>query len=235
MKMMTLKGLAGVVLAGGILMGTAPFEADAAGVSEVTRKVDGMFVVMNGKAEPMTEEVNLSQSITVKTNTFFTVGGGKPRELKLGQRLLADGMLIHPDGKIEPVEDHLAMQRGQLILVKDGESQPVDRPITLPDGTRISPDGRVQTRAGTVRRVIDGQLMTLSGGTIASKDTITLLSGKVVVQKDGSQMEVEPDRSFMMNDGTKVLGDGTVIKRDGSKSKLTEGQIIVIEGVVKRR
>jgi hypothetical protein len=38
-----------------------------------------------------------------------------------------------------------------------------------------------------------------------------------------------------MNDGTKVLGDGTVIRFSGEQSKLSEGQILIIEGVVRKK
>lgn len=235
MRTVTTQSLGRIILAGLFLFNVTRFLAGAADVSEVTRKSDGLFIVKAGKAEPMTEEVNFPKDIKVTTNGTFTVQNGKERELTTGQRLLSDGMLISPDGSIEPVQDHVAMKRGKMLLVKDGESRPVEQPITLPDGTRVLPDGRILTRTGGVRRIIDGQLFTLGGQEIAAKDTITLKDGKVIIQKDGSLMEVERGRSMMMNDGTKVLGDGTVVKRDGTKSKLTEGQIITVEGVVKRR
>jgi len=121
------------------------------------------------------------------------------------------------------------------LVVKDGEGQTLNQPMTLPNGARLSPDGTMRTATGRVRRLMDGQLFALTGEAIAAKDTITLQDGKVIVQKDGSQFEVGVHQTLLMNEGTKVLGDGTVIKRDGSKFKLTEGQVVTIEGVVSRR
>ena len=39
----------------------------------------------------------------------------------------------------------------------------------------------------------------------------------------------------MMNEGTKVFGDGRVLSPDGQTTQLAEGQIIIIQGVIKLR
>ena len=46
---------------------------------------------------------------------------------------------------------------------------------------------------------------------------------------------IQPGRSIMMNEGTKVFGEGKVVSKDGTITNLREGQIITIEGVVKLR
>ncbi len=84
-------------------------------------------------------------------------------------------------------------------------------------------------------RVIDGLLFGPNGETMPTVDTISLQQGKVVVQKEGTRITIPPGRSIMMNEGTKVFGDGRVVGKDGQITVLTEGQIITIEGVVKRR
>jgi hypothetical protein len=55
------------------------------------------------------------------------------------------------------------------------------------------------------------------------------------VQKDGSSLTLALGRSLVMNDGTKVMGDGTVIMSDGRTLSLTEGQIVTVEGVVRKK
>jgi hypothetical protein len=233
MKMAAVKWSAGILLACLALHAVPLFGAE--GVVSVTRKGKELFVVKAGRSEPLTQDLDLPNDIKVMTNGFFTVKGGKPRELQDGQRLDADGMLASPDGRIVPVVDHIAVKDGKILVVKDGEGQTLDQPMTMPNGTRVLPDGTVKTANGRWNRLLDGQLLRLGGEAIAAKDTITLQDGKVVVQKDGSQFQVEARQSLMMNDGTKVLGDGTVIKKDGTKLKLTEGQILTVEGAVKRR
>jgi hypothetical protein len=235
MKTATLKRLGGMLLAGLLLSFLVFTGAAADAVSGVTRKGDNLFLLRDGKTAPMTEEVTLPGDIKVMTNGLFTVKSGKPRELKNGQRLGADGMLTSPDGSIEPVEDHVARKDGKLVVVRDGESRVLDRQVTLADGTQVFPNGKLLFPGGRIERILDGQLFTLSGVAITAKDTIVLQNGVVFVQKDGSRLKVEPGRSLMMNDGTKVLGDGSVISKDGNATKLTEGEIITLEGVVKNR
>jgi len=233
MKMAAVKWSAGIALA--CLTFHAPSLSGANGVESVTRKGKEVFLVKAGRSEPLTQDLDLPHDIKVMTNGFFTVKGGRPRELQDGQRLSADGMLTSPDGRIVPVMDHIAVKAWKVWVVKDGQGEPLEEPMTLPNGTRVSLDGTVKTANGRLHRLIDGQLYTLSGELIAAKDTITLQEGKVIVQKEGVQFEVAERQSLMMNDGTKVLGDGTVIKKDGTKFRLTEGQIVTVEGVVKLR
>ena len=73
------------------------------------------------------------------------------------------------------------------------------------------------------------------GTPIPALDTISLQHGKVVVQKEGTRLMIQPGRSIMMNEGTKVFGDGRVVSKDGTITNLAEGQILIIEGVVKLR
>ncbi len=233
MKMATVNWSAGIMLA--CLTLHAVSSSGAEKVDSVTRKGGELFVVQAGRSEPLTHEIDLPYDIKVMTNGFYTVKGGKPRELQEGQRLGADGMLTSPDGRIVPVMDHITVKDGKVWVVKDGESQVLEQPRTLPNGTRVSPDGTVRTANGRFHRLIDGQLFALDGELIPAKDTIKLQDGKVLVQKDGAQFEIGARESIMMNDGTKVLGDGTVIRKDGTQLKLTEGQIVTVQGVVKLR
>jgi hypothetical protein len=201
-------------------------------VSAVTRKGDQMLVVQGDRTEPMTADVTLPHDVKVMTNGTFTVKDGKPRDFKDGDRLGVDGMMMSPSGRIEPVFDHITKKKADVVIVRDGQSQPLRQSFAFPDGSRVSPDATVRLPDGSVRRLLDGQLLTLSGVVIPAKDTISLQNGKVTLQKDGSLLSVPPGRSMMMNDGTKVFGNGTVIRPDGSQFKLTEGQIVTVEGVV---
>ena len=203
-------------------------------VDRVLMKGGKMMVVQNGRTTLMESDVTLPDSIVVTTNGVFTVGKGRERVLGEGQVLGADGMLISQDGSIVPVQDHLAMKNGGVTIVKDGDSAPLDRAMALPDGSTVTPDGFVLKGLGSRTRLLDGQIFKLNGIAIPAKDTVTRSDGKVIVQKDGSPLLLRPDQSMMMSDGTKVFGNGTVITSDGRSMSLTEGQILVVEGVVRR-
>ena len=191
-----------------------------------------MMIVQDGKTIRMEKNVALPHDIKVTTNGTFTVNNGKQRELKEGQVLDRDGMLTSPDGSVAPVLDHVAMKSGKLFIVQDGDASLVDHEIAFPDGSKVLPDSTLRTADGRLKRLIDGDLLTLTGQSLPAQDTISLQNGNVVVQKDGSLLTLRPNQSMMMNDGTKAFSNGTVVSRNGATTRLTEGQIIKVEGVV---
>lgn len=230
-----MKAITTSVLAAGavwILCGLAAAHGTDAGpsVDSVTFRDGKMFMVLEGQTLPMTNEVVLPGDIKVQTNGLFKVKGGKERQFKEGQTLDAQGNLHGADGSLSPVVDHVTMNRGRLTVVRDGEPTIPGSVVTLGNGTRVQPDGTYITKGGRRSRLLDGQILKLEGGEIPAQDTVTLKDGQVTVQKDGSMLRVEKDRSLMMSDGTRVFGDGTVISNDGKKVTLTEGQVLILPG-----
>lgn len=235
MKTINVKMLAGIA-AFSLLLASVEVEAqDESPIEAVQMKGGKMLVVRQGKSLALDKDVTLPGDIKVATNGTFTVQGGKERKFQEGELLRADGTILKPDGSIMPVVDHVTMKNGRILMVKDGESAVANQEITLGDGSRITPDAMLATRDGRRTRILDGQIFRLDGSALPAKDTITLKDGKVVVHKDGSLLQVQPRQSIMMSDGTKVFGDGSVITKDGKKMTLTEGQIVVLEGVVTKR
>jgi len=210
--------------------------ADSTAVKSVQFKKGAVLVSLeSGDTQTATNEITLPESIKVMTNGAFTVNGGKKRNLKEGQILGADGNLTGPDGTVEPVADHVVLRGGRLRLVKDGESQQATSEVRLGDGTRIRPAGTITGTDGRIRRMLDGQICKFSGESIASTDTVTVKYGKVVLQKDGGRVTLKPGQTIMMSDGTKVSADGTILKPDGTRSKVGEGEILKLPGVLPRK
>lgn len=187
----------------------------------------------DGRVHKPTNEVAMPYGIVVQTNGVFKVGAGRERTLQEGDILGRDGMLTKLDGSITPVMDHVTLNRGRVLVVKDGESAVLTGAIRLGDGSTVLADGTLVLPSGAPRKLLDGELR-FAGGALPARDTITMQGGKVKVQKDGAMLTVEPGRSVMMNDGTKVLSDGTVIKFNGEQTKVKEGQVLIIDGVVTR-
>ncbi len=197
--------------------------------------LDGqMRVVQGGATNLMEKEISLPHDIKVMTNATFQVNGGKERKLLEGQTLGTDGMLTSPNGSVEPVTDHVAIKRGRAIVVQDGESSPVQGEYLLGDGSRVTADAFLIRPARARVQLLDGQILRLDGKGLPALDTVTLSGGKVRVQKDGSQFEVPANRSLMMNDGTKVFGNGRVVMKDGTVKQLADGEILEVEGVVRK-
>jgi len=197
----------------------------------VTFKRGEVLILQNGKTSPLEQDIDFPKQIKISTNGTFTVKSGKPRNFSEGQILDQEGMLTNPDGSVTPVIDHVTMKNGKVLVVRDGDSQPLQQDLALGDGTKVLPDGSLRTPDGRLKRLIDGQLLMLDGAVLPAKDTVSLQDGAVVVQKDGSLLKINPTQTIMMNDGTKVFGNGTVLLPDGRSVNLVEGQILTIEGV----
>jgi len=213
---------------------TALAAAPITSADKVQFKGGKVLVLANGAAAEATDNVALPLDILVSTNGTFTVKKGAPRKLEEGDTLDRNGMLLRADGTITPVIDHVAMDRGRVMVMKDGVRIPLTGTLKLGDGSVIHADGHITPLNGVKRLLLDGELYRLEGGTMAARDTISMQNGRVTVQKDGAVLNVERDRSITMNDGTKVFGDGTIVKFNGERSKLREGQTIVVEGVKRR-
>jgi D-lyxose ketol-isomerase len=205
------------------------------GVEGVTLKDKVMMLVQDGQLVPMDTSITLPHDINVSTNGTFKVNQGKGRRLQEGQVLDTEGMLLSPNGAIEPVLDHIEMKNGRVLISKDGEAQALDKEWVFPDNSGISTDGWWRMADGSMKRLIDGQILTLNGQIVPAKDTVSLQEGNVVVQKDGSLLKISPNQSIVMNDGTKVLGSGTVLFADGKAVRLTEGEIVTLQGVALHR
>jgi hypothetical protein len=189
------------------------------------------YGIAGGQETALTNMVKLTPTITVNTNGTFKVGEqGADRTLKQGQVLGKDGRLTDTDGSLVPVEDHVTKRGNQLMLVKEGVASPLTSPLTLGDGSVVGPDGYL-VKGGRRQFIVEGQIIQLSGEKLASVDTATIVNGQVTVQLNGQSIQVAPNRSITMNDGTRVFGDGRVVKFRGGETRLKEGEVMRIEGV----
>jgi hypothetical protein len=220
----------GILLVAGFFCPSSQAQT-ASKVDRVIMKEDKPNILEQGKRVPLAKDLQLSDILLVSTNGTFTVKKGKPRKLQDGQILGKDGMLTSPDGRLEPVIDHVVMEGGRLVLYKDGQSSILNGEFVLPNGARIATDGTLKSVDGQTRRFIEGQMIELDGTMVPSKDTVTLRKGVVFVQKEGNQFEIKPAQTIMMNEGTKVFGNGLVLKRDGTRIQLAEGQVLTLDGV----
>jgi len=202
-------------------------------VQSVFCKEGKFWVVTDGTSAEISSEVKLPHEVIVKTNGVFTVNKGRERKLLEGQRINLDGSLLSADGSIGPVYDHFAVKGGKVLVVRDGDAVALTAPLSLPNGAVLNADSSMIKPGGMQVRLVDGQLFQLDGSPIAAKDTISLHSGRVVLQRDGTLFALQPIQVTEMSDGTRVTGTGLVTYRDGRKVQLTEGQILIVNGVAR--
>ncbi len=199
-------------------------------VQSVTVTKGVLVAVMDGKSIEVTNEISMPKGIVVDTNATFKVGGGKARRLTEGQILARDGRLTSPDGSVTPVEDHVTARAGHVVIVRDGDASPLTAPLTLKDGVRVYPDGRMVTPSNVTRRLLDGQIVRLNETGIEATDTARLEQGKVVLFKDGGRIELHPGQVMAMSDGSRIDARGVILKRDGSQIRLKEGELYKFAG-----
>jgi hypothetical protein len=212
---------------------TAAVAAPLPGVDRVQFANRQVILFPTGKVLKAPDVVAMPFNIVIKTNGTFTVNNGKTRTLEEGDILGSDGTLLKPNGSITPVLDHVTLNQGQVLVVKDGEAIQPNDVVTLGNNTTIAPDWKVTLPEGNSRRLMDGEVFRLGGNSFPARDTITMQNGRVMVQKDGSMLEVDPTRTIMMNEGTKVYGDGRIVSFSGEQSAVSEGQIYIVQGVVR--
>jgi hypothetical protein len=203
-------------------------------VDGVTLKDGKVNCILGDQLEAPTNIVKLPFEVEVSTNGTFTVAKGKERKLLEGQVIRNDGWLLNPDGSVQPVFDYVTMKGANVLVVRDGKAVTLTKPMTFPNNMNIAPDGSCVYPDGARTRLMDGQLFRLNGTPILSKDTITLIKGRVVVQKDGSLITLNSVQIMGMNDGTRVYGKGYIEKPDGTTIQLREGRTILVDGALVR-
>ena len=143
-------------------------------VDGVTVKDQQVYAMRGDKLELLADNLKFPFAVEVITNGCFTVGQGKVRTLQAGQILRRDGWLLHPDGSVAPVFNHVTMQGGVVKVVRDGVAAPLVQPMNFTNGLSLAPDGACAYPDGAHTRLMDGQLFRLDGTPVAAKDTITL-------------------------------------------------------------
>ncbi len=206
--------------------------AAGAEIDKVLKKDGKVLMVQDGKTGPLNQNVSFASDVKVTTNGFITIANGKERELKEGQILTKDGLLYNADGSVSPVIDHITMRNGRVYVVNNGQAAPLVQNMVLPNGSVVSTDGTLRMPGGRMVRLLDGHVLKLDGSPLGAKDTVSLMDGKVVIQKDGGLIKLAPSQRITMNDGTQVYGNGTVISRDGRAVAVKEGETITLEGPV---
>ena len=227
---------AGLLLCVGLLAGGVSLRAQTDdSVDAAAVKGQSAYGVRGEDWQMLQAMLKFPLEVEINTNGEFTVAGGKVRKLLEGQLLLRDGWIVYPSGSIEPVVDHVGMNAGRVIVVRDGVATPLTDRMTFPNGLGISPDGWADYPSGSHARLADGQLFRMDGSPIPAKDTVTLKGGVVVVEKDGSLIRLVSNQIMGMNDGTKVQGDGFLVKPDGTTIRLYEGETVFVEGRAARQ
>ena len=63
----------------------------------------------------------------------------------------------------EMMKDHIMMKDGKVMMIKEGKSMPMDKELTLTNGTKVTADGTVTMKDGTKTMMKEGDMMSMDG------------------------------------------------------------------------
>jgi hypothetical protein len=63
----------------------------------------------------------------------------------------------------EMMKDHIMMQGGKVMMIKEGKSMPLDKELTLSNGANVTVDGTVRTKDGKTMMMKEGDMMSMDG------------------------------------------------------------------------
>lgn len=61
------------------------------------------------------------------------------------------------------MKDHIMMQGGRVLLIKEGKSILLDKELTLSNGAKVMPDGTVTMKDGKKMMMKEGEMMSMDG------------------------------------------------------------------------
>jgi hypothetical protein len=120
-----------------------------------------------------------------------------------------------------------------LVQVRD-QWEPIAEDLTMPGDIKVFTNGTFQIDEGKPRQLTEGQmlrgdgyLINEDGSTMPVSDHIAMKGGVVVV-KDGE--EQRPQGTKTLPEGTLLEADGEYVRPNGRRSRLRDGQYIMLDG-----
>lgn len=114
-----------------------------------------MMVIKDGKTSEMEKSMTLEDGTKVmKDGSVVTKDG---QAVKMGE----DDLLLF-NGRMTKRE-HLMLKDGKMIVVKYGKTTPLEKQITLENGTKVTPDGTITLKDGKTSMVGETDMILMDG------------------------------------------------------------------------
>jgi len=68
--------------------------------------------------------------------------------------------------------DHMMMQRGKMVMMKDGKIMAIEKDMTFKNGTICMTDGKCKMKDGTSMMMMEGDMMDMDGKLLPEKKII---------------------------------------------------------------
>jgi archaellum component FlaG (FlaF/FlaG flagellin family) len=167
-------------------------------------------------------------TVVLKEGDFVTMQGDVM--MMKGSKLDSKGM----ESRIS--NDHLIFTGGRMLLVKDGEPQPMNADMTMPNGSKVTKAGQVVKKDATKYILREGEKVDMNGEVIIDKAKLEMDEKNYLAMKGGKMMEMKNGKEMpmlkevLMPNWDKVMVDGTIEKSNGTKYVMKEGERVNMEG-----
>ncbi len=72
---------------------------------------------------------------------------------------------------VRSVKDMMILRGGKMMIFKDSHLSAMEKPMTMKNGTVITPTGLMTMKDGTTKQLVDGERLDMDGNIMASRPT----------------------------------------------------------------
>lgn len=101
-----------------------------------------------------------------------------------GLRTMHDSMMHQGMKGMHKMKDCMMMRNGKVVVMKGGQTMPLDQQMTLPNGTVVMPNGTVKMTDGTTRMLKNDECIYMDG----TMGKMPMKKGKMKMGKDSTMM-----------------------------------------------
>ena len=70
---------------------------------------------------------------------------------------------------VTPVKDMMILRQGKMMIFKDSHLSPMEKTMTMKNGTVITPTGMMTMKDGSTHQLVDGERLDMEGNIMANK------------------------------------------------------------------
>jgi hypothetical protein len=70
---------------------------------------------------------------------------------------------------VRPVKDMMILRQGKMMIFKDSHLSPMEKPMTMKNGTVITPTGMMTMKDGSTHQMAEGERLDMDGNMMGNK------------------------------------------------------------------
>lgn len=90
-------------------------------------------------------------------------------------------------------EDMVMMREGKMVIMRNGETMPMEEEMTMADVTKVMPNGQVLMNDGTARMMMEGETIIITSRPMANPENLPDRTFKEAMEDEELRDEI-PDQ-----------------------------------------